>query len=143
MIGTLGAGLLLAYRGVISAFVQLFLVGKVTSRIDQIVFLKVAVLLMILGLLLTGAAPNVFVLFLGLTIMEFGGDFIGPIAMGKISKETDPSEQGEVMGVAGSMSSLGRIMGPYFGGASFEIMGASTPFYWGAILMGLGIMLLR
>lgn len=142
MIGTLGAGLLMAYRGGISALVQLFLVGKMAGR-NPPAFLKIAIIVMVSGLFLTGVAPTFAILFLGLTIMEFGGDFISPIVMGEISKKTDSSEQGEIMGVAGSMSSLGRMMGPYIGGASFEALGASSPFYLGAILMGAGVLFLR
>lgn len=141
--GTFIAGMLLAYRGVVSAIVQLFLVGRALRYLSYLRILRIAIVVMIIGLIITGVAPSLPVLILGLTIMELGGDFIGPIVMGEVSKSADPSEQGEIMGVTASMGSFGRIAGPYIGGASFEIMGVSSPFYLGAVLMGVGFLILR
>lgn len=142
-IGTMMAGFLMAYRGAISTIVQLFLVGKVLGCLGYLSILRIAGTMMVIGLIITGAATSFLVLMVGLTVMEFGGDFIGPIVMGEISKRAKKEEQGEVMGVTASMGSLGRMIGPYWGGASFELMGASSPFYWGAILMGIGLLVLR
>lgn len=149
-IGTMMGGFLLAYRGAISSVVQLFLVGRVLGyfRLRQgfgghVSILKITIAMMVIGLMITGAAPNIMILLIGLTVMELGGDFIGPVIMGEVSKRTPAYEQGEMMGVTASLSALGRTAGPYFGGASFEILGASSPFYWGAILMGVGLLILR
>lgn len=120
-------GLLMAYRGAISSVVQLFLVGRVLGYLSYLSVLRITITMMMVGLVITGWAPNIVILLIGLTVMELGGDFIGPI----------------IMGVTASLSALGRTAGPYFGGASFEILGASYPFYWGAILMGAGLMILR
>jgi len=143
-LGTFSAGFLLAYRGAVSAIVQLFLVGKAVNLLGEKRLLKIAVLVMVFGLLLTGETPSLVVLFLGLTLMELGGDFIGPVSMGMISKWAKPSEQGEILGIVTSLGSLGRMIGPYLGGAVFELWGASLPFFLGAGLMFLGwIALLR
>lgn len=141
-IGTMFSGFLFAYRGVISSFVQLYLVGKVLKYFSEVKVLKIAIAVMVFGLLLTGMAPSVPILIIGLTFLELGGDFISPVTNGLISKSADQSEQGEIMGVAASMGSLGRIVGPYLGGASFEMIGSSSPFLIGAILMGLGMIVL-
>lgn len=141
-LGTLWAGILMAYRGVVSSIVQLLLVGRALDMLGYLKLLRVSIAIMVIGLIITGVAPSIVVLILGLTLMELGGDFIGPVIMGRVSEEADPSEQGEIMGVVASMGSMGRMVGPYVGGASFELLGASSPFYLGAILMGIGMMLL-
>lgn len=138
----LGGGLFFAYRGIVSALVQIVLVGIVVKYLGEMRLLKIAMPVMIIGLILTGVAPSILVLIIGLTLMELGGDFIGPVSNGLISKWAKPEEQGEMMGIASSMSSLGRMVGPYLGGAAFQEIGISTPFYLGAAFMGFGLVMM-
>jgi len=142
MVGTLIAGLLFAYRGIVSSFVQLFLVGRGVKLFGETNLLRLAIPVMIVGLLLTGLSTSWLILIIGLTLMELGGDFIGPVTNGIVSKWAKPEEQGEMMGIASSMGSLGRVFGPYLGGAVFQEFGTSMPFFLGAGLMGAGLMLL-
>lgn len=140
--GTFLAGLLFAYRGTVSSVVQLFLVGRGVSLLGEVKLLRLSILVMIAGLLLTGLSSTWAILILGLTLMELGGDFIGPVTNGIISKWAKPQEQGEMMGIASSMGSLGRMVGPYMGGAAFETLGISMPFFLGALFMALGLIML-
>ena len=52
-----------------------------------------------------------------------------------ISRRAGPSEQGEVMGVAQSVGSLSRVLGPIVAGALFAEFGRNSPFLWGAALV--------
>ncbi len=140
--GTLTVGILFAYRGVISSIVQLFLIGIGTKILGERRLLKLAVLIMIVGLICTGFSSSYLVLIVGLTLMEFGGDFIGPVCFGLVSKFAKPEEQGEMLGVASSVGSLARIVGPYAGGAAYQEIGIASPFYLGAGLMAAGLLLL-
>jgi DHA1 family tetracycline resistance protein-like MFS transporter len=142
MMGAFGSGILLSYRAVISAVVQLFLVGPVTEKLGEIRLLKIVIPVMIAGLMIAGIFPHLALFILGSTLIELGGDFIGPVAMGMVSKWAKPSEQGEMMGIAASMGSLGRIVGPYLGGASFQLWGTGMPFYLGAAFMLAGFLTL-
>lgn len=141
--GTVMAGFLLAYRGLLSSLVQIFLVGKGVALLGEKKLLRLAILVMIVGLLLTGASPNLIILLFGLTLLELGGDFISPITNGMVSKWAKPEEQGEMMGLVASVGSLGRIVGPFSGGAIFETIGISWPFFGGVLLMFLGLLFLR
>ncbi len=140
--GTLMAGVLLAYRGVVSTIVQLFLVGKGVNRFGEFRLLKISILIMVSGLFMTAFSPSFIILILGLTLMEFGGDFVSPITNGIVSKWSKPEEQGEMLGIAASMGSLGRIIGPYVGGAAFQTIGIASPFYLGAGLMVAGLIMI-
>ncbi|MFH0863751.1 MAG: MFS transporter [Candidatus Gottesmanbacteria bacterium] len=140
--GTLMVGILYAYRGVVSSIVQLFLIGIGIKLLGEIKLLKLAAVIMITGLLLTGFSSSYLVLIIGLTLMELGGDFIGPVCFGLVSKFAKPEEQGEMMGIAASVGSLGRVVGPYVGGAAFQELGVSMPFFLGAALMATGLILL-
>jgi len=50
-------------------------------------------------------------------------------------------EQGEVMGVAQSVGSLSRVLGPITAGALFESFGRNSPFLWGAALVAAALLL--
>lgn len=141
-IGTVIGGFLFAYRGLVSTVVQLFLIEKGVTLFGETKLLKLGIIVLIIGLLITSFSSTVVVLVLGLTLMEFGGDFIGPITNGLVSEKAKPEEQGEMMGTMASVGSLGRIFGPYVGGALFQELGITMPFLLGAGLMGLGLMMM-
>lgn len=140
--GTLTVGLLYAFRGTVSAIVQLLLVGKGINIFGEIRLLKLTIVIMMIGLVLTGLSSTWLILIIGLTLMEFGGDFIGPVALGLVSKWAKPQEQGEMMGIAASVGSLGRAIGPYLGGAIYQELGIGMPFYIGAVFMLIGLITL-
>ena len=52
-------------------------------------------------------------------------------------------EQGEVMGVAQSVGSLSRVLGPLIAGSLFAEFGRNSPFLWGAMLVGLALIVGR
>ncbi|HSQ53626.1 MAG TPA: MFS transporter, partial [Acidobacteriota bacterium] len=52
-----------------------------------------------------------------------------------ISKITSATEQGSVLGVAGSVSSIAQIPGPIIGGFLFEFAGQTAPFFASAAIL--------
>jgi MFS transporter, DHA1 family, tetracycline resistance protein len=58
-----------------------------------------------------------------------------------ISRRAGAEEQGEVMGVAQSVGSLSRVLGPIMAGALFEAFGRNSPFLWGAALVAAALLL--
>jgi MFS family permease len=58
-----------------------------------------------------------------------------------ISRRAGVEEQGEVMGLAQSVGSLSRVLGPVIAGALFEAFGRNSPYLWGAALVGGALML--
>jgi MFS family permease len=57
-----------------------------------------------------------------------------------ISRRAGAEEQGEVMGLAQSIGSLSRVLGPIIAGALFEAFGRNSPFFWGAALVGCALL---
>jgi MFS transporter, DHA1 family, tetracycline resistance protein len=55
-----------------------------------------------------------------ITIAIFGFAFVNPSVSALVSKQADPSRQGEVLGVNQSFAALGRILGPFLGAFVFE-----------------------
>jgi DHA1 family tetracycline resistance protein-like MFS transporter len=52
-----------------------------------------------------------------------------------ISRRAGADEQGEVMGVAQSVASLSRVLGPLVAGALFAGLGRNSPFLAGTVLV--------
>ena len=52
-----------------------------------------------------------------------------------ISRRAGVEEQGEVMGVAQSVGSLSRVLGPLLAGALFAGLGREFPFFCGMVLV--------
>ena len=63
-----------------------------------------------------------------------GSGLTNPALSGLLSRSTDASEQGEVLGAAQSLSSLGRILGPFWGEHAWFAWGAAGPYGTGALL---------
>jgi DHA1 family tetracycline resistance protein-like MFS transporter len=52
-----------------------------------------------------------------------------------ISRRAGVEEQGEVMGVAQSVASLSRVLGPLLAGVLFAGLGRDSPFLCGTVLV--------
>ena len=52
-----------------------------------------------------------------------------------ISRSSDPDKQGGILGIAQSVSSVGRILGPVWGGYSYGAIAAHAPFVSAAFVM--------
>jgi predicted MFS family arabinose efflux permease len=76
-----------------------------------------------------------------LTVMSFGMGINNPSITALLSKSSDVEKQGGIMGIAQSMASLGRILGPMWGGYAFGALGPASPFITGGTFMGLAFLL--
>ena len=72
-----------------------------------------------------------------------GNGLAGPALWALLSREGDPQEQGVLMGVGSSLSSLARVGGPILAGAAFDRAGMSSPYWMGAAFMVVGFFLIR
>jgi MFS family permease len=121
--------LVFAYVGLVLVIVQL-IYRRLVSRVGEVRFLRSGVLLMALGL--AGAVivlliresftPGWGSLAIGLPVMTLavvGFAFMTPSVQSLISRRSDPSRQGEALGVNQSASALARILGPFLGATLF------------------------
>jgi DHA1 family tetracycline resistance protein-like MFS transporter len=90
---------------------------------------------MIFGLGLLPYSTSLKVLLLVLVILTFGNGATNPSISSLISQVAGPEDQGGILGVAQSMASLGRIVGPIWGGFVFDAFGYQYPYLTGGIFM--------
>jgi predicted MFS family arabinose efflux permease len=70
-----------------------------------------------------------------LAVMAFGLGIANPSLSSLASRLVDPDEVGGVLGIFQSLSSLGRIAGPFTGQLAYGMIGPAWPMHLGAVIM--------
>ncbi|HIQ21725.1 MAG TPA: MFS transporter [Planctomycetes bacterium] len=84
---------------------------------------------------LTTAASQVVRLMVGAGCVVAGLGFVYPSLQSLISRRSDPSKQGGVMGVASSLNSLARILGIMAATQLYSLVSQTAPFWTATGLM--------
>jgi len=134
-------GYVFTYVGLLSAVMQGGLIGPLTRRFGEERLMQSGLALIALGLLLLPFAGTLPPLMVAVTALSVGMGAMQPSLNSLISRRAGAEEQGEVMGVAQSVGSLSRVLGPVMAGALFEAFGRNSPFLWGAVLVGAALLL--
>ena len=118
--------------GLSSAIVQGGLINYLTKMLKQKRVLIAGSFLMMLGLALIPYGGTFAWLAVIVSVLSLGTGTLQPTLLSLISEVTPDSEQGITLGVNQSLSALGRVLGPLWGGFAFEFMGYEFPFLTGA-----------
>ena len=70
-----------------------------------------------------------------LGVLAVGMGFNNPSMTSMVSRLADPNDQGGILGLASSLASLGRVVGPAWGGYLYDAYGMRTPYISAAMLM--------
>lgn len=135
-----------AYIGFILTLSQGFLVRRFLPKLGEFRMGMIGVVLMTAGLALIGVSSGqsslaVFYAVLPITVIGFSATT--PSLQALLSLNTAEDEQGGILGVGQSMSSLARILGPVVGLSLMGIQGASPalPYWVAAGVMGVCILM--
>jgi multidrug resistance protein len=128
-------GFLFAFIGVILAVVQGVLVGRVVERIGERALIPVALLLITLSIGMLPFVWNVPTLLVALAFLAVGMGFNSPALSSMVSQLSNADDQGGTLGLASSLASLGRVVGPAWGGYMYDAYGMTTPYLSAAGLM--------
>lgn len=123
-------GYVYAVIGIIGVIFQGYLIGKLTKFLNEKFLLILGIILMFTGLALIPLSIKfIYLMWLFVIIVSIGLAFINPTILSFVSRLTLPEEQGEILGVNQSMGSLGRVLGPVWGGFAFNTFGYGAPFW--------------
>ncbi|HNE84970.1 MAG TPA: MFS transporter, partial [bacterium] len=78
---------------------------------------------------------GIVLLIISTALISMGSSCLAPTTMGLTSRLADVSEQGSILGIAQSFASLGRMIGPFIGGAAYDYAGHKSPYYFAFVLM--------
>ncbi len=138
--GPAQVGYIFTYVGLLSAVMQGGLIGPLTRRFGEKSLLLGGLALIALGLLLLPLAAFLAPLLVAVTALALGMGAMQPSLNSLISRRAGLDEQGEVMGVAQSVGSLSRVLGPAIAGALFAGLGPDSPFVAGAIVVAAALL---
>lgn len=128
-------GYVFTYVGVLSALMQGGLIRRLVPRFGEEKLLIAGLCLIALGLLAIPLAHDLPVLVIAVSFLALGMGAMQPSLNSLISRRAGAEEQGEVMGVAQSIGSLSRVLGPLLAGALFAGLGRDAPFLAGMVLV--------
>lgn len=130
--GTREVGFTLAYAGFLGIFVQGGL-GRVVKSVAEARLILVGFLAETIGLVMLAFTTTIPMLALATTTLAFSG-VLRPIISSGLSRRAHPSEQGVVIGLTQSITSVSQILGPALGGV---LIGAGMLHAWALVAAGL------
>jgi predicted MFS family arabinose efflux permease len=128
-------GFVLTYVGIISVITQAWLVGKLSQRYRDSVLIEGGLVLLALGLLIWGFAPNAWILALSVTPVAFAGGLLNTIVPAALTKIVEPEGVGGILGLSTSVESATRVVAPLLGSLLLERVAYWAPGAFGALLL--------
>lgn len=128
-------GYLFAMIGILSAAIQGGLIGRLAHRFGESRLIPIGAALLALGLGAIPLASSPILLVPAMLLAGAGFSLMSPSLSSLISLEAAETERGAVMGLSRSAATLGRVLGPAWGGAVFGMIGKDAPYAFGAVLM--------
>lgn len=129
-----GVAYTFAYVGVVAVVVQGALVGRLVRRLGERRTATMGAAVLAAGLAGVPLAPNAALLAVALAAFAFGHGMVTPAVSALISRSAGPREQGRLLGSLQSLSALGRVVGPVWGGIAFARLGIAAPSLSAAVL---------
>lgn len=126
------------FIGVIAIITQGGLIRPLTKRFSETSLYTLGCLLMAIGLALIPFMPQLWLLSLALSILVFGNSLNTPTLTSLISKVAPENKTGQILGTSQSLSGLGRVIGPVWGGFAIGL-NAHLAFWTTGLLVLTGV----
>jgi MFS transporter, DHA1 family, tetracycline resistance protein len=123
------------FLGMVMILIQGGLIGRLSRRFGEARLLVAGSLAFVVGLAGLPLAGSLPLVLLATALLALGMGLASPSANSLISRRAGAGEQGSILGVAQSASSLARIVGPALAGAAFAQWGRDAPYYLSAVVM--------
>ena len=126
---------LFLFMGIIVAGIQGGLIGRLVKRLGENGVIIVGAASFTLGFSLVPSIWRVPLLYVVAFLIAIGQGLCYPAITSLISKVAPENERGSLLGVATSVGSLARFIGPLLSGFLYDLAGAAGAFYGGAVVM--------
>ena len=134
-------GLAFMVIGLLGAFCQGWLSGRLVRRYGEARTLTGGLVFMGLGLVTQWLSPVWLVAMAGFALVCIGQSICFPNTTALISRSAPPDRQGEMLGLNMSGMALSRIGGPVIAGQTFSLISPGAPFALAALLILPGLWL--
>lgn len=125
-------GMLFGIVGIVSAIIQGGLMRYLSNKFSDRSLILTGTILMALGLGFIPYGINFMGVSIVISVLAIGTGILQPTIPGMISKVSPEDEQGSILGINQSFSALARVVGPLWGGFSYDFIGYQFPFLTGA-----------
>ena len=126
-------GYMFGIVGLSSALVQGGLLAQISKYLSELKIISLAALCMMIGLGLIPFGGSFIGLAIIVIILSLGTGSLQPTLLSLISEVTSEAEQGFTLGFNQSLSAFARVLGPLWGGFTFEYLGYAFPFITGSV----------
>ena len=130
---------LFLFMGVIVATIQGGLIGRIVKGIGEKGTIVAGAASFTLGFALVPSIWRLPLLYAVAFLIAIGQGLCYPALTSLISKISPEEERGSMLGLATSVGSLARFLGPLLSGFLYDLAGAAGAFYGGAVLMVLAV----
>jgi DHA1 family tetracycline resistance protein-like MFS transporter len=127
-------GYIFAFIGTISAFIQGTMISFLSRKFGEVGMVKQGFLALGVGLAILPFTNNLPTLLITLVIIAYGFSISSPALNTLLSLNVPDEQQGSILGIGRSASTLARALGPIISGYLFALIGKNWPFYIGAFL---------
>lgn len=128
-------GYMFAYMGLISAFIQGGLIGRLNKRLGEKTLVISGFIFLGCGLATLAFSETFTLLITATTLIVIGFALSTPTLNTLISFEAQNYNQGLVMGSSRSATTLARALGPVCAGMIFAAYSKDAPYIVGALIM--------
>lgn len=125
-------GILFGIIGLTGAIVQGGLIRILSTKFKDKTLILAGTLFMVIGLGFLPYGINFWGVSIVIIILAIGTGLLQPTLMSMVSKYSPERTQGAVLGLNQSFASFARVLGPLWGGFSFDFLGYQFPFLTGA-----------
>ena len=123
------AGYFIMYLGGMGVVVRTLILGRAVDRLGEARLSRLGIVLLALGLSLTGLGKTFLLFAIGFSLMPFGTAFLFPCVTGMLSKVVPGRERGLYMGVQHTFGGVSRVVFPLLGGVFMDRFGLGVPFW--------------
>ena len=128
-------GYFFAAIGVLIAIIQTTLVGPIVDFFGEDKTIYLALILQTLSFFLISITTSVVLLGITIIPLTLGTALLNPSLTSSLSNKLDKTNQGIGLGLNSSIGSLGRVIGPLYGGLLYDNLSPGSPFSIGSIIL--------
>jgi DHA1 family tetracycline resistance protein-like MFS transporter len=132
-------GYFFGFMGVIVAAVQGGLIGRLSRKFGEKSLVVAGAASLGLGLAAVPLVTNPWMLVPVAFLVAIGQGFTYPSLTSLVTKVSPAEEHGSMLGIASSVGSLARMVGPVLGGVLYDAAGGRGAFFGGALLSAIAV----
>jgi DHA1 family tetracycline resistance protein-like MFS transporter len=128
-------GYVLAYVGLLSVITQAGLIGMLTRHFRENWLIVTGLWLMTGALLAWAFTAQLWLLLVVMLPLALSGGVLNTVLQSAISKSVSRDEVGGILGIAGSLEAITRVIAPTVGGYLIQQIGRWAPGVFSALVM--------